>query len=62
MFGFGRVEIVYFNTLKNSELNREVYGERCCSQCSAMNVVVPWTLRFPPEPLEFEVPSRMAAS
>lgn len=57
--GFDRVEIACFNTLKNSQLNREIYGDRCCSQCSTMKMAVPWNLRYPPEPLEFEVLSRM---
>lgn len=54
MPGFGRVKMVCFNTLKNTELNREIYGERCCSQCSTMNVVVPWNLRYLPEYLEVD--------
>lgn len=47
---FDTVEMV----LKSSQLNREIYGDRCCSQCSTMKVVVPWNLRYPPEPLEVD--------
>lgn len=57
--GFDRIEMVYFNILKDSQLNREIYGDRCCSQHSTIKMVVPWNLRYPPEPLECEVPSRM---
>lgn len=55
--GFGRVEMVYFNILKNSQLNREIYGDRGCSQCSTMQVVVPWNLRCPSEHLEVDANS-----
>lgn len=34
------------------QLKREIYGDRCCSQCSTMWVVVPWKLRYSPEPME----------
>lgn len=34
------------------QLKREIYGDRCCSQCSTMWVVVLWKLRYSPEPLE----------
>lgn len=56
MPGFDRVEMVCFNTLINSQF-REIYGDRCCSQCSTMKLVVPWNLRYPPEHLEVDANS-----